>query len=316
MIESKPIPPLVLAPAPRGAAADVKAEVARLEAAGIDGVHAGDHLVVGEPAQPAEARRPGEPLALLGAAGMASDRMVLAMMVANPCLTPPLSVARAGAQMAELFGGERVWVGLGAGWSPADYRSTSRSMPRHRERMQLLTESATLLRALFDDGRASLDGEVLRVDDLPLSPLPATPPRLLIGGGSRPVLELAGATADIVDLNSPFQPRLPGGAWAADAARRASTTVDDIARAIAVVAGAARAAGRPRPLFSVTVDLVRIDDRASDGDTPPTSPYLLVGTADDVGAKLRALTDAGVGAIAVATGASELRALIDDRRFT
>ena len=310
MTGSKPPVPLVLASAPRGAAAIVRDEIAALEEAGIDGVHAGDHLAVEEIIPEGGASRPGEPLALLGAAGMSSNKLVLATMVANLALTPPLSIARTGAQMAELFGGDRVWAGIGAGWSPADYRITGKLMPCHQKRMDMLTESATLLRDLFDKGRASASGPLLHLDELQLSPLPSVPPRLLIGGGSQQVLELAGATADVVDLNSPYQPRAPGGSWDSDLSRRASTTLDDIERAVDFVATQAHLARRPRPLFSITVDLVNVMEAGSEGGAPTDSPYVLVGSVEQVTSKVRALVEAGIGAIAVARGALVLRKLL------
>ena len=51
-------------------------------------------------------------------------------------------------------------------------------------------------RQLFDHGIASLEGSQVIARDLPLSPAVTVPPRLLLGGGSDRVLDIAGRYAD------------------------------------------------------------------------------------------------------------------------
>src|SRR5205823_9952486 len=90
------------------------------------------------------------------------------------------------------------------------------------ERLERLEESARLARELFDHRVATLEGRRVIARDLPLAPLPAVPPRLLLGGGSDRVLQIAGRYADALDLNGSSRraavagPDLPG----ADTRRR------------------------------------------------------------------------------------------------
>jgi len=61
--------------------------------------------------------------------------------------------------------------------------------------MDRLEEVLRLARTLYDRGLVSADGPHVVARDLPLSPVPATPPRLLVGGGSDRVLRMAGRYA-------------------------------------------------------------------------------------------------------------------------
>jgi alkanesulfonate monooxygenase SsuD/methylene tetrahydromethanopterin reductase-like flavin-dependent oxidoreductase (luciferase family) len=115
-------------------------------------------------------------------------------------------------------------------------------------------------RTLWTDGTVSLDGNHVVARDLPLSPVPDRPPRLLVGGGSDRLLELAGRFADLLDLHGdPKHGRVAGAtmaqASAGDVARRAHTTVDDLAGRIGLVRAAAEVAGRPRDAVGVATQI-------------------------------------------------------------
>jgi alkanesulfonate monooxygenase SsuD/methylene tetrahydromethanopterin reductase-like flavin-dependent oxidoreductase (luciferase family) len=315
---------LVLAPAPAGDAAQVRAAVERLERLGVDGVFAGDHLFVQETTVPADTSRPCEPFTLLAAAGMASNRLILAVMVANIAIINPVMVARAGAQLAELHGGRRVWLGIGAGWNEPEFRALRGTMPGHRHRTAMLREAAEFLQSLYHDGEASLDGTYVHVDRLPLAPLAPEPPGLLFGGGSRAVLELGARYGDVVDLNAPFQKPLgqpdDGGIWAADARRRLQTTIGDLARAVEMVTVLSRRYDRPPPLFSINVDMTAVIEAGAVAEyerqlckrwglaaqSLAACPYVLIGTCREIAAKVSALRQVGIGAIAAEEGAEQL----------
>jgi len=111
-----------------------------------------------------------------------------------------------------------------------------------------------------------MEGTGFAVQDLPFTPAPATPPRLLLGGGSDAVLDVAGRYADHVDLNGSSR-RLPLGRvelLRRDVLRRLTTTVDDLVASAARVAESARVAGRPAGAvtFSVLASHVRFCDDA------------------------------------------------------
>jgi alkanesulfonate monooxygenase SsuD/methylene tetrahydromethanopterin reductase-like flavin-dependent oxidoreductase (luciferase family) len=165
-----------------------------------------------------------------------STRLGVATLVANTGLYHPLALLRRFANLALLHGGDRVYAGLGAGWSRREFEALGLAMPPHRERLARLAETAALARTLFDQGWAPEGGAHVPAVDLPLAPAPPIPPRLLLGGGSRTVLELAGRHADHVDLAPPPQRKGDN-----EFQRPLLTTVDDLTES----ARLARAVGRP-----------------------------------------------------------------------
>jgi alkanesulfonate monooxygenase SsuD/methylene tetrahydromethanopterin reductase-like flavin-dependent oxidoreductase (luciferase family) len=216
--------------------ADAAATVARLESLGAAGVIQGDHLFLpGPPADDPLARMAADALTVLTTIAAHSERLGIATLVANVGFHHPIVLLRRFANLALLHGGHRVYAGLGAGWSRDEFEALGLAMPPHGERLARLAESAQLARSLFDEGRASLAGEHVRAVDLPLAPAPPVPPRLLLGGGSPALLELAGCCADHVDLAPPSHRR--GNQFQ----RPLLTTIDDLADS----AQAARAVGRP-----------------------------------------------------------------------
>jgi alkanesulfonate monooxygenase SsuD/methylene tetrahydromethanopterin reductase-like flavin-dependent oxidoreductase (luciferase family) len=216
--------------------AEAAATARRLEALGAAGVIQGDHLFLpGPPPDDPLARMAADALTVLTTIAAHSEQLGVATLVANVGFHHPIVLLRRFANLALLHGGHRVYAGLGAGWSRDEFEALGLAMPPHRERLARLAESAQLARTLFDNGRASLAGEQVTAVDLPLAPAPPVPPRLLLGGGSPSLLELAGRCADHVDLAPPSHRR--GNQFQ----RPLLTTIDDLAES----ARAARAAGRP-----------------------------------------------------------------------
>jgi alkanesulfonate monooxygenase SsuD/methylene tetrahydromethanopterin reductase-like flavin-dependent oxidoreductase (luciferase family) len=126
--------------------------------------------------------------------------------------------------------------------------------------MDRLGEVLAVARGLWSDGAVDHEGRHVVARDLPLSPVPQQPPRLLVGGGSDRLLELAGRLADLVDLHGdPKHGRVAGAtmarAAAGDVARRAHTTVEDLAGRVELVRDAAVSAGRPRDAVGVATQI-------------------------------------------------------------
>ena len=107
------------------------------------------------------------------------------------------------ANLAVIHGGTRVYAGLGAGWSRSEFEALGMPMPPHRERLERLAETTRLARTLFDNGWAREEGAHIRTVDAPLAPAPDEAPRILLGGGSADILDLAGRYADHIDLAPP-----------------------------------------------------------------------------------------------------------------
>jgi alkanesulfonate monooxygenase SsuD/methylene tetrahydromethanopterin reductase-like flavin-dependent oxidoreductase (luciferase family) len=226
----------------------------RLESLGVAGVVQGDHLFLpGAPFREPIARMAADCLTVLTTVAAHSERLGVATLVANVGFHHPLPLLRKFANLALIHGGERVYAGLGAGWSQREFEALGLPMPPHRERLARLAESARLARTLFDRGWDSARGEHVVADDLPLAPAAPDPPRLLLGGGSPSLLQLAAQYADHVDLAPPPHRRADS-----ELQRPFLTTVDDLAES------ARLAREGPRSLtLSVLLAAVVICDRAS-----------------------------------------------------
>src|SRR5579871_4781519 len=184
---------------------ELRERVSWLEAHGAAGVFASDHLFVADGGPRANARRGSDPIVLLSTIAALSNTLSVGTSVSNIGFLHPALVLRQFAQLAALYGGERVYAGLGAGWNREEFEALGMSMPPFARRIDRLEEAARLARELFDHGIASQEGAEVQARELPLSPLPQTPPKVFIGGGSERVLEIAGRYADALDLNGTSQ---------------------------------------------------------------------------------------------------------------
>jgi alkanesulfonate monooxygenase SsuD/methylene tetrahydromethanopterin reductase-like flavin-dependent oxidoreductase (luciferase family) len=253
--------------------------VARVDDLGVSGALASDHLFVSLGPDRVKAYRPDDPFMVLAAVAAMSKRLVVGTLVANVGLLHPALLIRHFAQLAVLVGGERVLAGLGAGWNTEEFAALGIRMPAHATRIERLEESCRLARALFDNGLGSIDGEHVVARELPLAPRPSTPPRLLVGGGSDRLLEIAGRYADVIDLNgsSRRQPLRRTKPLRDDRARRRATTVDDLVAAADRVRAISAACSRPAPRLSITIDSLMIGSEAD--PSLVDCPYVLAGDA-------------------------------------
>ncbi len=236
----------VMPPFGTGSAA-LWAALRRYESLGVDGVLFTDHLFVTAGDGPERRVAHGDPFVLAATVAARSERLEVGTIVANTSLEHPALVLRHFVELAALHGGRRVLAGIGAGWNVEEFEALGMTMARHGLRARRLSDVARLARQLFDEGRATLVGEGFSTYDLPAAAMPGGPPRLLLGGGSDFLLEVAGRYADQLDLNGASN-RLPLGRdepRRLDGLRRATTTVEDLVASSAKVAAAARDAGRP-----------------------------------------------------------------------
>jgi alkanesulfonate monooxygenase SsuD/methylene tetrahydromethanopterin reductase-like flavin-dependent oxidoreductase (luciferase family) len=229
-------------------------EATRLEALGVAGVVQGDHpFIPTAPYTSPVAAMAAECFTVLTTLAAHSTRLRIATLVANAGLQHPLFLLRKFANLAVIHGGERVYAGLGAGWSRRGFEAIGLELPPHRVRLERLEETVRLARQLFDNGSANLDGDHIVARELPLAPRPEVPPRLLLGGGSRRVLELAGGYADHLDLAPPSQRKS-----ANEFQRKLLTTTADLEDAARATRDAASAASRAPKDISFSVLMTNV----------------------------------------------------------
>jgi len=160
--------------------------------------------------------------ALMSAADATTTLRIGALVFCNDYRHPAV-LAKEAATLDILSEG-RFELGLGAGWMTTDYERAGIEMDRPSVRIARLEEALHVVTGLLSDGPCTFDGEHYKIDGLTGSPKPVQSPLpILIGGGGRKVLELAGRHAHIVGLN----PKLPNGVIDASAGPDATVAATD-----------------------------------------------------------------------------------------
>jgi probable F420-dependent oxidoreductase len=207
-----------------------RAELRRIEDLGYSAVAISDHFTMGWVM---------EPVVAMAAAAEASRHLrVLSLVLGNDYRHPAL-LHKSMATLDVLSGG-RVEIGLGAGWLTRDYEAANLPFDPAGVRVDRLAETVDVLKGLFATEPLNYSGKHYQINELDGLPKPvqAPHPPLLIGGGGRRMLELAGAAADIVGINTTWRPGAPIGSALLDlsAAR--------VAEKVGIARTAARDAGR------------------------------------------------------------------------
>jgi probable F420-dependent oxidoreductase len=200
----------------------------------------------------------------------------------------PVVMAKEAATLDVLSGG-RFELGLGAGWMRSDYESAGMNYDAPGVRVARFAESVALCRALFGGDVVEFAGEHYQVLSLTGTPRPATVggPRILIGGGGRKILSIAGQHADIIGIN----PTLTSGVIDAETTKTATAAyVDEKLQWVRAAAG-----DRFEELeLSITLYGLQVtDDRNAFAEqvaplfsmTPSDlleSPFILAGTMDQI----------------------------------
>lgn len=274
-----------IAPMPRleGSPGAWRDSIRRIEDLGFSTLSISDHLTAGWVM---------DPLTALTAAAEVTSRLRLLTLVLGNDFRHPVPLHKAFATLDVLSGG-RVEIGLGAGWMASDYQAAGFPFEPAPVRLARLEEAVTVIDGLFRPEPLDFIGEHYTISGLDGLPKPIQQPRppVMLGGGGRLALELAGRVADIVGVHA----RLRGSAPGVDAA--ADLRADRIAEKVDWVRAAWRAAGRPGdgPELQHSVYLVRVTDSprvasasvssfagslAADEATMGDSPSVLVGSVE------------------------------------
>jgi probable F420-dependent oxidoreductase len=139
--------------------------------------------------------------ALMAAADATTDLRVGSLVFANDYRHPAV-LAKEAATVDRLSGG-RLEFGIGAGWMAADYEAAGLHLDPPAVRVQRLEEAIVVIKALWSGAAVHHDGTHYRIAGLEGRPTPAQSPHppIVVGGGGRRVLGVAGRHADVVHLN-------------------------------------------------------------------------------------------------------------------
>ncbi len=176
----------------------------RAEELGFSSFHLADHVIGPGPALAATGH-PVQTVAAIPAMAVAAEAtssIKIGCRVLCVDYREPVMLAKEIATL-EFFAPGRVEIGLGAGWLRNEYDAMGVPFATPGERIDKLEEVIALVRASFAEGELNQSGKHVHAvgfEAVPKSASGAMPP-LMIGGGAKRVLTLAGREADIVSLN-------------------------------------------------------------------------------------------------------------------
>ena len=156
------------------------------------------------------------PLVAMTVAAEATSTLHVGSVVLNNDLRHPVVLAKEIATLGLAAEG-RVEVGLGAGWLRSDYEQAGIEFDEPAVRVDRLAESLAVMKRLWSEGEATFAGRYYTVRDARCDPRPASPPRVMVGGGSRRILTVAAEQADTVGVNTSLASGEKGGDLASQA---------------------------------------------------------------------------------------------------
>ena len=242
--------------------------------------HLGDHFAPGP--------------ALMAAADVTTT-LRLGSYVFDNDFRHPVVLAKEAATIDVLTGG-RFELGLGAGWRASEYQQAGIPFDAASVRVERTEETLRIIKGLFSDGPVDFTGKYYTITHLEGFPKPVQRPHppILIGGGSKRMLSIAGHEADIVSLN--FRARESGRVdmtsmeqkltWVRQAAGDRFNDLELNLHTFAVVV-----TDRPQEAAQQVATFMRAFIRATEGDAITAeqvlaSPHFLIGSVDQISEEL------------------------------
>src|SRR5262245_43965080 len=236
---------------------------------------------------------------ILGALGAVTSRARLGSLVFCNLFRHPATTAQAVATLDHVTGG-RAMLGIGSGWTKAEFEMMGMAFPDVKPRLRMLEEAVRIVKSLWTEARTTLAGEFYHVTDAFLTPRPVqSPPPVMLGGSGKGLLRIAARHADQVNVISDA-----GRAGTILMTEVAKVTEDAFLGKLDFVRAEAKAAGRnPDSItFSSTIFMPMITDGEAEADgfagtmggmfglTPEQvkrMPMALIGTPAECAAELK-----------------------------
>jgi alkanesulfonate monooxygenase SsuD/methylene tetrahydromethanopterin reductase-like flavin-dependent oxidoreductase (luciferase family) len=167
------------------------------EASGFDSVWVSDHLFLdwgkyGGPSDPQGALECWTTLTALAAS--TSTIRLGSLTVCNDLRSPAL-LAKMAATLG-LLSGNRLELGMGAGWYEPEYRAAGIDYDGPGTRIRRLGDAVEIVTSLLDGEEVTFKSEHYTIDGAICRPFPQPRPRVLIGGKGDLLLETAARVAD------------------------------------------------------------------------------------------------------------------------
>ena len=162
----------------------------RLEKLGYSSFLVSDHL-----------NNQWESVATLAAVAAVTRHLKIGSLVMNVGLRHPAVLAQAAATI-HLISRGRLEFGIGAGWVKTEYEQAGIDYDSPALRIERLEETLTAIRSMWTQDTTTFTGKHVRLSNIASpTPLPkGDRPRIMVGGGGRRLLSVAGRHADIVSI--------------------------------------------------------------------------------------------------------------------
>ena len=157
------------------------------------------------------------PVPAMGAAAAATTTLRIASLVFDNDYRHPVVLAKEMATLDVLSGG-RTELGLGAGWLTTDYEQSGIQHDQASVRLGRMEEAVHVIKGLMADGPLTFQGRHYSISELEGHPKPVQRPHppIVMGGGGRRMLSIAGREADVVGINANLGAGRVGREMAAD----------------------------------------------------------------------------------------------------
>ncbi|MFB6308033.1 MAG: LLM class flavin-dependent oxidoreductase [Haloarculaceae archaeon] len=167
------------------------AGVDAVEDAGLEGLWAPDHFMLGPHAEEYEV------WTLLSALAERTDDMDLGPLVGSVTYRNPALLAKM-ATTVDILSEGRVRLGLGAGWHEEEHAAYGFEFPDIGTRMEMLEETIQVADAMFTEDEPSFEGEHFQIEDAYNEPKPVQDggPPIVVGGAGPTLMRIAARHAD------------------------------------------------------------------------------------------------------------------------
>jgi F420-dependent oxidoreductase-like protein len=268
----------------------------RIDELGFDSLWSNDHLLPVAGGGPAPIEGSAGPVidGWMTLAGWAerTSRVTLGCLVSSVSYRHPVVLVKMATALDHASGGRAV-LGIGAGWHATEHRAFGFAYPSLRERLDRLEEAAGLCRQLLDGSPATLDGTWFRAAGGRNEPAPiqARLPLLVGGSGERRTLPIVARYADAWNGEGDPATFAHKSAVLSERCREAGRDPGAVRRTV----GLPPPLIRPRREDAVEVLAGHLVDHGlpeADARSAAASSSL-VGSAEQVAARLREYRDAG-----------------------